>query len=314
MIAESWLGVPIIVGDKVLGIVNIGNYAKHAFDEAHERLLQTLSTNMGVAIENARRFEAEQQRVAELQIINSIQQGLASKLDLQGVIDLVGDKLREVLKTDEIGIRLYDQTTDLMHYPYEFEHGQRLTIEPQPRALSSAPCSGNACRIFGATAEIAERYQVTTLPGTEQSKSLVAVPILSGAGVIGAIGVEDYEREDAFNESNIRLLETIAASMGVALENARLFDETQRLFKAEQQRRPNWPSSTASRRAWPPSWTFRLIIDLVGDKVGETFKSRYDLSCIFTTAPATDSPGLLCGARAPPPVRPRAVGQRSDLA
>ena len=75
----------------------------HAFNEAHERLLQTLSTNMGVAIENARRFEAEQQRVAELQIINSIQQGLASKLDLQGVIDLVGDKLREVLKTDEIG-------------------------------------------------------------------------------------------------------------------------------------------------------------------------------------------------------------------
>jgi hypothetical protein len=85
---------------------------------------------MGVAIQNARLFEAEQQRVAELQIINSIQQGLASKLELQGIIDLVGDKLREVLHTEEIGIRLYDEQTDLVHYPYEIEHGQRLTNPP----------------------------------------------------------------------------------------------------------------------------------------------------------------------------------------
>ncbi len=279
VMANSWLGVPIIVGTNVLGIVNICNYAANSFNEAHERLLQTLSTNMGVAIENARRFEAEQQRVAELQIINSIQQGLASKLDLQGVIDLVGDKLREVLKTDEIGVRLYDEATDLMEFPYEFEHGQRLKIEPRPPSAVFRAVHRERKSVFGATAEIAKRFQVTTLAGTDQSKSLVNVPILSGAGVIGAIVVEDYEREDAFNESNIRLLETIAASMGVALENARLFDETQRLLKETEQRNAELAIITSVQEGLASKLDFSSIIDLVGDKVGETFKS--DTTYVF---------------------------------
>ncbi|MBK6792255.1 MAG: hypothetical protein IPG80_06870 [Anaerolineales bacterium] len=56
--------------------------------------------------ENARLFKAEQERVAELQIINSIQQGLAAELDFQSIVNLVGDKLSEVLSTDNLGISL----------------------------------------------------------------------------------------------------------------------------------------------------------------------------------------------------------------
>ena len=62
------------------------------------RLLQTLSSNMGVAIENARLFEAEQQRAAELAIINSVQASLAAELNIQGIYEAVGDKIREILR------------------------------------------------------------------------------------------------------------------------------------------------------------------------------------------------------------------------
>ena len=71
------MSVPIHAGDKVIGVVSVQSYQQNAFDESHVRLLQTLSTNMGVAIQNARLFEAEQERVAELVIINSVQGGLA---------------------------------------------------------------------------------------------------------------------------------------------------------------------------------------------------------------------------------------------
>ena len=143
---ETYLGVPIIAGGDVVGVVSVQSYQQNAYTQADVGLLQTLSNAMSVALENARLFDETQrllketeQRVAELAIINSIQQGLASKLDLQGIIDLVGDKLREVLKTDEIGVRLYDEATDLMQFPYEFEHGQRLSIEPQaPSAVFRA--------------------------------------------------------------------------------------------------------------------------------------------------------------------------------
>ncbi len=96
LIAESSMLVPIIVNDQVLGVAMVTSYKQHAFNQNDLSLLQTLSANMGVAIQNARLFEAEQERVAELQIINSIQQGLAAELDFQAIVDLVGDKLREV--------------------------------------------------------------------------------------------------------------------------------------------------------------------------------------------------------------------------
>src|SRR6185503_6741791 len=115
---QSWLGVPILINDQVLGTVNISHYREHAYNESHLRLLQTLASNMGVAIENARLFEAEQQRIAELQIINSIQQGLAAELDFQAIVDLVGDKLREVFQTPDLGISWYDEKTKLLHYLY----------------------------------------------------------------------------------------------------------------------------------------------------------------------------------------------------
>jgi hypothetical protein len=55
-------------------------------------------------------------------VINSIQQGMASKLDFQAIVDLVGDKLREVFQSGDIGIRWHDPKADLIHYLYQYEH------------------------------------------------------------------------------------------------------------------------------------------------------------------------------------------------
>ena len=52
----------------------------------------------------------------------------------------------------------------------------------------------------------------------------------------GIISIQDTDRENAFSESDVRLLQTLANSMSVALENARLFEETQRLLKETEQR------------------------------------------------------------------------------
>src|SRR5690348_5185965 len=60
---------------------------------------------------------------AQLAIINSIQQGLASKLDSRAIVDLVGDKLREVFKTPDLGITWYDEAANRVHFLYTYEHG-----------------------------------------------------------------------------------------------------------------------------------------------------------------------------------------------
>src|SRR5437660_6126673 len=105
---------------------------EHAFSDSDVRLLQTLANSMSVALENARLFDETQrllketeQRNAELAIINSVQAALAAELNIQGIYDTVGDKIREIFKNPDVTIRLYDPKTDLIHYPYSYENGKR---------------------------------------------------------------------------------------------------------------------------------------------------------------------------------------------
>jgi GAF domain-containing protein len=135
----SMVQMPIRSGARVVGKIDLENYEReHAFGEAEVRLLATVAASMGAALENARLFDETQrllketeQRNAELAVINSIQQGVASELDFQKIIEVAGDKLREVLKTDEIGVRWLDHDARRVHYLYEYEHGVRLAIPPQ---------------------------------------------------------------------------------------------------------------------------------------------------------------------------------------
>ena len=109
----------------------VENYEReNAFGEAEIRLLTTVAASMGVALENARLFDETQrlfkeseQRAAELAIINSVQQALAAELNMQGIYDAVGDKIREIFHHSDLGIRIYDPQTKLIHYPYVYEKG-----------------------------------------------------------------------------------------------------------------------------------------------------------------------------------------------
>src|SRR5207247_10106893 len=74
----------------------------------------------------------------------------------------------------------------------------------------------------------AEKYGSFTLPGTKEDKLAVYVPLVAGDQARGLISLVDLDREHAYSDSDVRLLQTLANAMSVALENARLFDETQR--------------------------------------------------------------------------------------
>jgi GAF domain-containing protein len=124
---RSCLVAPLVAQDQVLGHLYADiDGAFGRFTDADRDLLAMLAGQAAVALANLRfaagleaqvaertaqaraaQTEAEQ-RAAELAIINGIQQGIASSLDFQSIVDLVGDKLREVLHTQTLGIRWYD--------------------------------------------------------------------------------------------------------------------------------------------------------------------------------------------------------------
>jgi GAF domain-containing protein len=194
---------------------------------------------MGVALENARLFDETQrlfkeseQRAAELAIINSVQQALAAELNMQGIYDAVGDKIREIFHNADMGIRVYDPQSGLLHYPYVFEGGKRISIESRPLADKGFAAHVLRTRETVVINENMEqavgRFGSFVLPGTQMEKSAVYVPLIAGDQARGLINLIDLEREHAFGPSDVRLLQTLANAMSAALENARLFAETQR--------------------------------------------------------------------------------------
>ncbi len=239
--SESYLGVPIVAGDGVIGVISVQSYQQNAYTDADVRLLTTLAANMGVAIENARLFQAERQRAAELAIINSISQALASQLELDALIELVGEKLRQTFDAQLVYIALVDPQTELIHFPYYFDSGRRLvdrTLQFGKGWASKIIRSRQPILVNKDLAEYRAELGVAMI-GTP-SKTYLGVPILVGdpsaaspEGIaeqtaIGVISVQNTEREGVFREADVRLLMTIAANVGVAIQNARLYQEARR--------------------------------------------------------------------------------------
>ena len=91
-IQESYLGVPIPGGEGVIGVLALTKIPVNAFSDADVQLVSTIASSMGVALENARLFDETKrllaetnERAAELAIINSVQQSLAAKLDMDSM-------------------------------------------------------------------------------------------------------------------------------------------------------------------------------------------------------------------------------------
>src|SRR5262249_12124960 len=154
------------------------------------------------------------------------QQGMAGLLNFQGIVDLVGDKLRDVFDMGDIGIRWLDAKSNVLDYLYEYEHGARLTVPSLPAEKSSIWLRLVQTRQPVVTHNRAEKAAlgIVAIPGTDVSHSSVHVPIIASDSVVGWMVMEDYERENAYNDADVRLLTTVAASMGVALQSAKLFD------------------------------------------------------------------------------------------
>ncbi len=235
---QTWLGVPIIIGDKLIGGVSIQSYQAYAYDDNDQRLLSTLGANMGAVIENARLFEETkhllketEERNAELAVINSVQEALAAQLDLQGIYDAVGDKIRDIFDAQSMIIGTLDHQTKMAHAKYFYEKGKRYF--PDSFAFSG---------LIEHIVETGEKIVINENM-TERSKELnmitegesplsgVWIPYKTGTQVRGIISLQNMDYEHAFSESDIRLLDTLANSMSVALENARLFDELQSSHK-----------------------------------------------------------------------------------
>jgi len=276
---KSMVYVPLKVGDTVRGYVTLQNLDKeHAFSTSDIRLLSTLSNSMSVALENARLFNETEQRNAELAVINSVQQGLVAEMDMQGIYDLVGDRIRNLFDAQVVGINTIDNEKKIEHFQYFYEDGGRIYPESRPLDKLREHLVKTKRLLFINEDLLQKTEEITgskvkAIPGTVMPKSILFVPMVVGDEVRGYVSLQNLDREHAFSESDVRLLSTLANSMSVALENARLFNETTRLLGITEQRATELQTVNRISQALVSQLEFDALIELVGELMRETFRA-----------------------------------------
>ena len=277
VLGSDWVGVPLKVDATPIGVMVLQTYEPgqgysdkdiELLNFVGQHIASALSRARGIA-ETKRLLEETNQRAAELAIINSVQEGLAQQLDMQQMYELVGDKLHEIFDAQVVDIGLYDIANNVIHYPYTIEKGVRFPDQPST--------IGGFGRFVLETREPLLVHDVDTyqeahgiesrvLQG-ENTKSVIFVPMIVGDQVVGRISLQNIDRTNAFKEADVRLLATIASSLSVALENARLWDETRR--RAAELAVVNSVQSGLARRL-----DSQQMYDLVGDKIQEIFDAQ----------------------------------------
>ncbi|MEO5945190.1 MAG: GAF domain-containing protein, partial [Chitinophagaceae bacterium] len=280
---KSLLFVPLMTGIIIRGYVSLQNIdIENAFSDSDIRLLETLANSMSVALENARLFDETtrllketEQRTAELAVINSVQDGLAKEMAIQGIYDLVGEKIRDIFHAQVIDIVTYDKKNNLIEDRYSFEKGDRSLLGPRPlKGIRKHVIeSGSTIVINNITDEILAKYDQAILSG-EKAKSVVMVPMIAGGEINGVISLQNLDQENAFPETDVKLLNTLANSMSVALENARLFDETTRLLKETEQRTAELAVINSVQDGLAKEMAIQGIYDLVGEKIRDIFHAQ----------------------------------------
>ena len=269
------IGIPLKSDCKTIGALVVQSYKtniKYTLQDIE--ILNFVAQHISTALTRARAIEETHQRNAELQIINSVQEGLASKLDLQAIYELIGEKVREVFNVQVVDIVDYDPVVNLISMPYSYEKGDRSVFSPrEPYGFrlhiikSCAPLLINENFV-----DLALKHNNPLLTGI-WPKSALFMPLLVEGKVKGIISIQDLDRENAYSSSDVQLLQTLSNAMSVALENAHLFDETQRLLKETEHRAQELATVNTVSAALAGELDLNTLIELVGEQVRSVFKA-----------------------------------------
>ena len=174
----------------------------------------------------------------------------------------------QIFDAQVVDIGIIDREDGLLHYPYTIERGERFPDEPTPiRGFARHVIETREPLLINERLdERAAEFGSSVIQG-ENPKSVLFVPLVVGGEATGRISLQNIDSEHAFSESDVRLLTTLAGSLSVALENARLFEET-------RQRNAELALINDVQRGLAENLEMQAMYDLVGERIGEIFDAQ----------------------------------------
>ncbi len=223
---KAGLFVPIMRSDVAVGNVSLQNLDKeNAYSESDLHLIATIVNSVSVALHNARLFEETQLRAAEMDTVNRVSQAISKKLELDQLIHLVGENVRELFSANIVYVALHQKESGIVEFPYGY--GDDFPPLKIGEGLTSAIILSGQSQLINE--EVDSKYEELGIENIgAAAASYLGVPIPMMDEVIGVISVQSTEKSNRFNDSDQHLLETIASNVGIAIYNARLYEEAER--------------------------------------------------------------------------------------
>jgi PAS domain S-box-containing protein len=231
--SEQWahypgaiIAAPIRWGDQLLGVLNIR--AREGRDEAPEgeaEVLLHFATQAAIAIQNARLYESQQRRLEGLMLLNAISNRVNSSLNLQEVLEHIVNGAVETFGADAACIHLLVQpqvAEVVVGVGLSDAYMEHTDIRPDGTTMTVIR-TGEPLIIQDVELEPQLAKKVVVEEGV---RSYIVLPLMGKTNAIGAMLVF-YREQHHYSEDEVRLLMTLANQAAIAIENARLFNETE---------------------------------------------------------------------------------------
>jgi len=222
---RSELAVPLIVKNRVIGVIDIESPLPDHFTVEHKSLLTLIGSRMAVGIENARLYTRVTRQARTLLLLNEIARELTSILNLDEVLKRVGELLQRLIDYQMFSILLVDAAGEKLQHRFSLRFQENIHLK------HDIPLGKG---IVGFAAESREAVLVRDvkkdpryIDTNPETRSELAVPLIYKDKVIGVLDLE-HTRRGFFTEDHQRTITTLAAQIAIAIENARLYEEIAR--------------------------------------------------------------------------------------
>jgi PAS domain S-box-containing protein len=235
---HSWLGIPLIVKDRVLGALSIQSFSPNAFSEEQRKFLETLTNQAAIAIDNANLFETIDKRAEELDIerrrlslLYEIGKVLSLSLDPDDIMEQAVIRTCQAMDGRESLALFYDKKSETLVPFAIYDHKINKLIDekhtmPLGKGLAGWVARERKPAIVHDVRKDA-RWQNISSRDTK-IRSAISAPIFDGNKIIGTLSVHHYE-VNAFTEDHLNLLDAIGQQIALAYSNASRYQEINRL-------------------------------------------------------------------------------------
>lgn len=215
------MAIPLVHGDRLVGVLNIEGPDVEAFTPEARTALQVIATHLAIAIANATLFRQTTRYAALLATLHDIGVQTATILDLDELLARVAELVKQIIDYEMFGILLLDPGGRelVLRKSVRFGPGRERTRIPLGEGLTGwAARHRQPVRVDDVLQD--PRY-LRLIPET---RSELVVPLVHKDRLVGVFDLESRE-QGRFTDEHVQVLTPLAAQVAGAIENARLYDE-----------------------------------------------------------------------------------------